>query len=38
MIGSQYVSLDLTITGNGNVGLNFSPQTVAPQRILTLTE
>ena len=38
MIGSQYVSLDLTIAGNGNVRLNYNPNQVAPFRILTLVE
>jgi hypothetical protein len=38
MIGSQYISLDLTITGNGNVGIQYNPNDVAPTRVLTLVE
>ena len=37
-IGSQYVSLDLAITGNGNVGIVYKGPKVAPVRILTLVE
>jgi len=37
-IGSQYVSLDLAITGNGNVGIVYKGPKVARVRILTLVE
>jgi hypothetical protein len=37
-IGSQYVSLDLSITGNGNVGIVYQGPKVARTRILTLVE
>jgi hypothetical protein len=37
-IGSQYVSLDLAITGNGNVGIVYSGPKVGRIRILTLVE
>ncbi|MBY0527066.1 MAG: hypothetical protein K2R98_26970 [Gemmataceae bacterium] len=37
-IGSQYVSKDLALAGNGNVGISFDPQNVAPTRIITLVE
>jgi hypothetical protein len=37
-IGSQYVSLDLNITGNGNVGIIYSGPKVARARFLTLVE
>jgi hypothetical protein len=36
-IGSQYISLDLNIGGNGNIHLAYPGQT-APTRILTLVE
>jgi hypothetical protein len=37
-IGSQYVSNDLSITGNGNVGIVYQGPKVARTRILTLVE
>jgi hypothetical protein len=37
-IGSQYVSLDLSLNGNGNVAINYSGPKVARIRILTLVE
>jgi hypothetical protein len=37
-IGSQYVSLDLNIAGNGNVGILYNGPKVARVRILTLVE
>lgn len=37
-IGSQYVSLDLSITGNGNVSISYNPNLVAKTRIITLVE
>jgi hypothetical protein len=37
-IGSQYVSLDLSLSGNGNVGIVYNPPKVARTRILTLVE
>jgi hypothetical protein len=37
-IGSQYVTDDLAITGNGNVAITYNPQKVARTRIITLVE
>ncbi len=37
-IGSQYVSLDLSIAGNGNVAIHYNGPKVARVRILTLVE
>lgn len=37
-IGSQYVSLDLTLAGNGNVNISWAGDKVAPTRILCLVE
>jgi hypothetical protein len=37
-IGSQYVSLDLAIAGNGNVAITYNPQLLARTRIITLVE
>jgi hypothetical protein len=37
-IGSQYVTQDLTITGNGNVMLSWQPAQIARTRIITLVE
>jgi hypothetical protein len=37
-IGSQYVSLDLSLGGNGNVNINYQGPKVARTRILTLVE
>lgn len=37
-IGSQYVSLDLAISGNGNVGITWDGKQVARTRIITLVE
>lgn len=38
LIGSQYVSKELTISGNGNVQIQYDPNKVTPTRILTLVE
>jgi hypothetical protein len=37
-IGSQYVTLDLSIAGNGNVYINWAGNRVARTRIITLVE
>ncbi len=37
-IGSQYVTRELQITGNGNVGITWNPTDVARTRIITLVE
>jgi carbon monoxide dehydrogenase subunit G len=37
-VGSQYISYDLTITGNAALAVNYNPATVAPIRILQLVE
>jgi hypothetical protein len=37
-IGSQYVSLDLAIGGNGNVFISWAGKNVARMRIITLVE
>ena len=37
-IGSQYVTLDLSLAGNGNVNLVYDPKQVARTRILALVE
>jgi Putative Flp pilus-assembly TadE/G-like len=37
-IGSQYISLDLTIAGNANVAVGFNPNTVPRARTLTIVE
>jgi hypothetical protein len=37
-IGSQYVTLDLSLAGNGNVNLVYDPKQVARTRILSLVE
>jgi hypothetical protein len=37
-IGSQYVTNDLSISGNGNVGITYNASKVARVRILTLVE
>jgi hypothetical protein len=37
-IGSQYISLDLTIAGNANVAVGFNPKTVPRARTLTIVE
>lgn len=37
-IGSQYVTKELSISGNGNVGISWNPQEVARTRIITLVE
>jgi hypothetical protein len=37
-IGSQYVTLDLSITGGGNVSINWAGNRVARTRIITLVE
>jgi hypothetical protein len=37
-IGSQYVTKDLAITGNGNVSIVYNPQLMARTRIITLVE
>lgn len=38
LIGSQYISLDLTMTGNGNIKINYVGPQVARTRIVTLVE
>jgi hypothetical protein len=38
VIGSQYISLDLGIAGNGNVAVDVNPKTVPRTRVLTLVE
>jgi hypothetical protein len=37
-IGSQYISLDLSLTGNANIGINYSGPDRARTRIITLVE
>jgi len=37
-IGSQYVSRELAISGNGNVNISWAGEEVAPTRIITLVE
>ncbi len=37
-IGSQYVSLDLSLSGNGNVAITWTGQLLARTRIITLVE
>ena len=37
-IGSQYVSKELAVSGNGNVGITWAGNQVAPTRIITLVE
>jgi hypothetical protein len=37
-LGSQYVTNDLAITGNGNVAITWQPSLVARTRIITLVE
>jgi hypothetical protein len=37
-IGSQYVSHDLSLTGNGNININYSGPLKAKTRIITLVE
>jgi hypothetical protein len=38
MVGCQYISLDLSLSGNGNIGISYSPNLVTPMRVLTMTE
>jgi hypothetical protein len=37
-IGSQYISLDLALAGNGNIAISYNPQLLAKTRIITLVE
>jgi hypothetical protein len=37
-IGSQYISLDLALAGNGNIAISYVPQHLARTRIITLVE
>jgi hypothetical protein len=37
-IGSQYISLDLALSGNGNVSITWDPKLLARTRIITLVE
>jgi hypothetical protein len=37
-IGSQYISLDLALSGNGNIAITYDPKLLARTRIITLVE
>jgi hypothetical protein len=37
-IGSQYISLDLALSGNGNISITWDPKLLARTRIITLVE
>ena len=37
-LGSQYISYDLTLGGNGNININWTPYTVARKRSIYLVE
>ena len=37
-LGSQYISKDLTLGGNGNININWTPDTVARKRSIYLVE
>jgi hypothetical protein len=37
-VGSQYISWDVVLAGNGNFTINWSPATVAPNKFLQLVE
>jgi hypothetical protein len=37
-VGSQYISWDVTLGGNGNFSINWSPPNVAPDKLLQLVE
>ncbi len=37
-VGSQYVTRELALSGNGNIGITWNRQTVARTRIITLVE
>ena len=37
-LGSQYISQDLTLGGNGNININWTPDTVARKRSIYLVE
>jgi hypothetical protein len=37
-IGSQYISQDLALAGNGNISISYNPQLLARTRIITLVE
>ena len=37
-VGSQYISWDVTLSGNGNFSITWSPASVAPEKLLQLVE
>jgi hypothetical protein len=37
-LGSQYISQDLGISGNGTIAINWQPNTVAQARTIALVE
>jgi Flp pilus assembly protein TadG len=37
-VGSQYISWDVSLSGNGNFGITWSPDAVAPEKDLQLVE
>jgi hypothetical protein len=37
-VGSQYISWDVVLSGNGNFSIDWSPPTVAPAKLLQLVE
>jgi hypothetical protein len=37
-VGSQYISWDVVLTGNGNFGITWSPTSVAPEKLFQLVE
>jgi hypothetical protein len=37
-VGSQYISWDVVLTGNGGFGITWNPASVAPEKLYQLTE